>query len=157
MEIERKYLIKNLPDNYREYPFHQIEQGYLCTDPVVRVRREDHIFYLTYKGRGKMIREEHNLPLTEKAYSHLLQKADGNILTKKRYLLPLNSEHQAKDGKTLTIELDIFEGKFEGLFLAEVEFDTEEEAKNFVPPDWFGRDVTFSGEYQNSKLSGMKL
>lgn len=39
--------------------------------------------------------------------------------------------------------------------LAEVEFETEEEANAFVPPEWFGRDVTYSGEYQNSRLSGL--
>ena len=49
MEIERKFLIKNLPDNLSSYPYHQIEQGYLCTAPVVRIRRQDEEYYLTYK------------------------------------------------------------------------------------------------------------
>lgn len=153
MEIERKYLIEKLPENYQEYPFHQIEQGYLCTEPVVRVRKEDNTCYLTYKAKGKMVREEYNLPLTKEAYCHLIKKADGNILTKKRYLLPLDSGDPTGVAKDLTIELDVFEGKFEGLYLAEVEFETQEDAESFLPPDWFGRDVTFSGEYQNSKLS----
>ena len=39
MEIERKYLVTNPPEAYTDYPFRQIEQGYLCTDPVVRIRR----------------------------------------------------------------------------------------------------------------------
>ena len=78
----------------------------------------------------------------------MIGKADGNILTKKRYLIPVEGSH-------LTIEFDVFEGKFQGLMLAEVEFETEEEAKAFVPPEWFGRDVTYSGEYQNSRLSGL--
>ena len=55
----------------------------------------------------------------------------------------------------MTIEFDVFEGKFEGLMLAEVEFETEEEANAFVPPEWFGRDVTYSGEFQNSRLAGL--
>lgn len=49
MEIERKFTIKKLPSNLGSYPFHHIEQGYLNTNPVVRVRREDEEYYLTYK------------------------------------------------------------------------------------------------------------
>lgn len=151
MEIERKYKIETPPADYPSYPFHQIEQAYLCTDPVVRIRRQDDTFYLTCKSKGLLTREEYNLPLTEKAYYHLRSKADGIILTKKRYLLPLAAED--KNPLQLTIELDIFSGVYEGLVLAEVEFPTEESAMDFVPPAWFGREVTFSGEYQNSRLS----
>lgn len=147
MEIERKYLVHGLPADYQDYPFHQIEQGYLCTEPVVRVRREDDTYYMTYKSKGLMVREEYNLPLTKEAYGHLIAKADGNVLVKKRYLIPFDR---------WTVELDVFEGKFDGLVLAEVEFETEEEAKSFEAPEWFGEDVTFSGEYQNSRLSGLK-
>nr|WP_330362963.1 hypothetical protein [[Clostridium] symbiosum] len=91
---------------------------------------------------------KYNLPLTEKAYAHLLKKADGKILSKRRYLIPIPET-------SLTIELDIFSGDYEGLVLAEVEFQTEEDANSFVPPSWFTRDVTFSGEYQNSRLSSI--
>ena len=48
---------------------------------------------------------------------------------------------------------NIFEGAYEGLVLAEVEFQNQEDAENFAAPEWFGEDVTFSGEYQNSRLS----
>lgn len=147
MEIERKYLVTAPPENFRIFPCHTIEQGYLCTKPVVRIRKEDEEYYLTYKSQGLMAREEYNLPLTKEAYDHLLKKADGNILTKKRYFIPLGSD------STLMIELDVFEGKFKDLMLAEVEFQTEEEARAFTPPSWFGTDVTFTGEYQNSRLS----
>lgn len=147
MEIERKFLVSSPPEEFRRCPFHQIEQAYLCTGPVVRIRREDQSYYLTYKSQGTLFREEYNLPLTAQAYSHLLEKADGTVLTKKRYLLPA-------DGRPdLTIELDIFEGAFSGLILAEVEFSSEEDALSFTPPDWFGKDVTWSGEYQNSRLA----
>ena len=146
MEIERKYYIETLPENLEQYPSHLIEQAYLCTEPVVRVRREDDTFYMTYKSKGLLSREEYNLPLTEEAYFHLRKKADGRILTKRRYLIPLN-------GTTYTIELDVFEGDYKGLILAEVEFPTEEKALSFTPPEWFTKDVTFSGEYQNSKLA----
>lgn len=147
MEIERKFLVEKAPENFESYPFHMIEQAYLCTEPVVRIRREDSSYYLTYKSKGLLSREEYNLPLTEEAYQHLLTKADGNILTKKRYLIPVAGRED------LTIEFDVFEGKFEGLMLAEVEFASEDEALAFVPPSWFSRDVTFTREYQNSRLS----
>ena len=140
MEIERKYLVKQVPESYESFPCHAIEQAYLCTGPVVRVRREDDSYYLTYKGKGLLSREEYNLPLNEQAYRHLLAKADGIILT-------------VEGAGHLTIEMDVFEGSYQGLVLAEVEFPTEEEAMAFKAPEWFGRDVTFSGEFQNSRLA----
>ena len=147
MEIERKFLIKQIPEGCTSFPCRQIEQAYLNTDPVVRVRRDNDDYYLTYKGKGLLSREEYNLPLNKEAYEHLLAKADGIILTKKRYMIPVpGNDH-------LTIELDVFEGHYDGLILAEVEFASEEEAKAFNPPAWFGEDVTFSGEYHNSRLS----
>ena len=51
------------------------------------------------------------------------------------------------------IELDVFENDLAPLVLAEVEFETEEEANTFTPPEWFGEDVTFSPKYHNSNLS----
>ena len=146
IEIERKYLIDHPPAGYDSHPSRAIEQAYLCTEPVVRVRKEDDSYYLTYKGKGLMAREEYNLPLTREAYLHLLSKADGNVLTKRRYLIPL-------EGTELTVELDVFSGKFQGLVLAEVEFPDQASADAFLPPVWFGREVTFTGEYQNSRLS----
>lgn len=145
MEIERKFLIKKLPDNLTSYKARKIEQAYLCTDPVVRVCRDNDDYYLTYKSKGMIVREEYNLPLTKEAYGHLLAKADGNIITKTRYEIP------EKDN--LTIELDVFEGKFDGLLLAEVEFASEEEALGYIPPEWFGEDVSNSTKYHNSTLS----
>ncbi len=145
MEIERKYLIEEVPENLDAYEFKQIEQGYLCTAPVVRIRRANEDYILTYKGSGLMVREEHNLALTKEGYEHLKTKVDGILIEKKRYLIPL--------GGTLTIELDIFEGKLTGLVLAEVEFENEDEANAFTPPEWFGEDVTFSSDYHNSTLS----
>lgn len=145
MEIERKYLLRNLPEHLESYPYKQIEQGYLNTEPVVRIRRSDDTYTLTYKGKGLMVREEYNLPLNAESFAHLKEKIDGRLIKKRRYLIPLDDSH--------TIELDIFEGDLAPLQLAEVEFATEEEANSFVPPAWFGEDVTFSTKYHNSTLS----
>ncbi len=145
MEIERKFLIPELPADLDSYPSRRIEQAYLCTEPVVRIRRQDDKYILTYKSAGMMAREEYNLPLTKEAYEHLKEKADGIVLSKRRYLLPL------PDG--LTIELDVFDAPYETLRLAEVEFESVAQAEAFVPPAWFGEDVTYSGKFHNSYLS----
>ena len=145
MEIERKFLIDSLPEHLDDFPHKELEQAYLCTNPVVRVRREGEEYVLTYKSGGLMMREEYNLPLNQEAYEHLLKKADGIVISKTRYILP------EKDG--LRIELDVFHGKHDGLILAEVEFPTEEAANAYCPPEWFGEDVTYSTKYHNSNLS----
>ena len=149
MEIERKFLVKELPENLESYPQQRISQGYLCTDPVVRIRRSNDDYYLTYKGKGMMVREEYNLPLTEDAFHHMLPKVDGILIDKIRYLIPLDSK--------LTAELDIFQGTLAPLRIVEVEFDTEEEALAFTPPSWFGDDVTNSRQYHNSNLSKNRI
>jgi len=152
MEIERKYLIQkdSIPVDLATCDHCVIEQAYLCTSPVVRVRKQSDTYYITYKSDGLMTREEYNLPLTAESYAHLLKKADGNIISKTRYLIPLRDSNI---GKPLTIELDIFEGKFEGLYLAEVEFESEDDANKFVAPSWFGEDVTLDGRYHNASMS----
>ena len=148
MEIERKFLVSNIPKDLNQYPVHRIEQAYLCTEPVLRIRRKDDVYILTYKGAGFLVREEHEFPLTEEAYRHLLEKADGNRIAKDRYCIPYLG---------YTIELDVFDAPFAPLVLAEVEFSTEEEANNFTPPDWFGEEVTYDPSYTNAAMSRRKL
>lgn len=147
MEIERKFLVLSLPDDLNQYPCHQIEQAYLCTSPVVRIRHLDDEYILTYKSGGMMARQEVELPLNAQSYHHLRKKADGTILSKKRYILPLS--------EGLKIELDIFEDMLQGFVMAEVEFPTVEEANSFVPPSWFGKDVTFIRDFHNSYISAL--
>ena len=146
MEIERKFLIDTLPEDISSYPHKEYTQGYLSTEPVVRVRREGDEFFLTYKSKGRLSREEYNLPLNEESFNHLLEKADGIIINKTRYFIPIT-------GTSLTIELDEFHDELSPLILAEVEFESEEEANTFIPPSWFADEVTMSGLYQNSRLS----
>ena len=147
-EIERKFLIKTLPENLNEYKYHSMIQGYLNTSPVVRVRKEDDTYYLTYKGSGLLSRTEYNLPLNEESFHHLLEKADGNIISKKRYEIPY-----IQDNVIYTIELDIFDAPFSPLIMAEVEFESEEVAAAFSIPEWFGKEVTYDSAFHNSNLS----
>lgn len=144
MEIERKFLIDKEAFDFSDYPHKEYTQGYLNTNPVVRVRREGDAYVLTYKGGGLMAREEYNLPLNEESFNHLISKADGRIIDKTRYFIPL--------GK-YTIELDVFKGELAPLIMAEVEFESIEEANAFVPPAWFVEDVTNNPEYHNSRMS----
>jgi CYTH domain-containing protein len=144
MEIERKFLVSELLADLSAYPARRLEQGYLSTDPVLRVRRSGDAYYLTYKGPGLLAREEQEFPLTEAAYRHLLAKADGLIITKDRYRIPCGA---------YTIELDIFAPPLSPLALAEVEFPSEEEALAFQPPEWFGQEVTYDPAYTNARLS----
>ena len=163
MEIERKFLIGKLPEDLENYPSLVIEQAYLCTDPVVRVRRENDNYYLTYKGSGMMAREESNLPLTPESYAHLREKADGNVISKRRYLIPLEHPEVVEgaplppEDYSLTIELDIFDPPFDPLIMAEVEFGSKEAAETFLPPAWFGEDVTYDPRYHNSNMSKVIL
>ncbi len=162
MEIERKFLIKEMPGGLEEYACHHIEQAYLTTDPVIRVRKElifskakddepsMEKYTLTYKGKGLLAREEHELPLTSEAYNTLKSKADGNVIAKKRYVIPI-------ENTGLKVELDCFEPPFAPLVMAEVEFPGMEEAKSFEPLSWFGEDVTNDPAYHNSTMSRAKL
>ena len=164
MEIERKFTIRQLPANLDDYECLHMEQGYLCTEPVVRIRRENDTYYLTYKGKGLLAREEANLPLTKESYEHLIKKADGIIIKKDRYVIPLSNpqfdiEQLKKSGMDtipdslqLKIELDLFQTPA-GLIMAEVEFPSVELATAFLMPDWFLEDVTNNPAYHNSNMS----
>ena len=154
MEIERKFQVNELPKQLDCYMKKVIKQGYLCTGPVVRIRQSNDRYILTYKNR-KGLSQEHalmceevELDLTKEAFEHLINKVDGNIIEKTRYLVPLESGY--------TAELDVFEGVLSGFMLVEVEFATQEHAKDFVKPDWFGEDVSHDKRYRNSYLKDIK-
>lgn len=157
MEIERKFLIVRMPEHLEQYEKKEIEQGYLCMEPVVRIRKSNEMYYMTYKSRLNMKEnsadialscEEVELPLTKEAYEHLRNKTDEHLVTKTRYLIPIEGNY--------TAELDVFHGCLEGLIFAEVEFEDTEGAALFVPPDWFGKDVSFDKRYKNNYLAAME-
>lgn len=144
MEIERKYLIDTLPDLSRFDAVH-LTQAYIAREPVLRIRQENDRFVFTCKGKGLLEREELNLPISKETFQTLLKKCDGAVIEKTRYLIPLD--------QGLTCELDVFSGHLSGLVLAEVEFSSVEASLAFVPPAFFGREVTLDPKYQNSNLS----
>ncbi|MCR5588514.1 MAG: CYTH domain-containing protein [Bacteroidales bacterium] len=150
MEIERKYLVRELPGDLDSYPHTEIEQGYLCTSPTLRIRRMGDVFILTVKehivGSSTAIQNrEEEFSMLRDSYERLKTKCDGNLVSKTRYRISL------ADG--LTAELDIFHGVHQGLRIVEVEFPSVEAADTFTPPAWFGEDVSTDPRYRNSWLA----
>lgn len=151
MEIEKKFQIKRLPEQLEQYPKKEIEQGYLCINPVVRIRKSNENYILTYKARAQAavkdmhINREVEASLTKEGYLHLREKIDHNLIEKTRYLIRLEDGHMA--------ELDRFHGKLEGLCFVEVEFANEQDADSFISPAWFGENVSKDKRYTNSFLS----
>lgn len=175
IEIEKKFTVKKLPGDLEDLPCHLIEQAYINVHPAIRVRRQDQEYYMTYKGarsaaEGKIGQVEYNMPLDEASYDHLRAKADGNIIRKKRYLVPVNPDAYSEEylaarpdlqkkleNGEMAIELDVFDAPFENTVIAELEFPDEEAAKMYHMADWFLEDVTGNVEYSNAYMSSLKL
>lgn len=157
MEIERKFLVKEMPGDLGQYEKKVIEQGYLCRKPTVRIRKSNDDYILTYKSKFGVLEDanrmakvlnEIEVPLGKEGYEHLKEKVDNNIISKVRYIIPMENGLKA--------ELDIFGGKLAGLEVVEVEFPDEEMANAFVAPFWFGKDVSLDGRYTNGNLSSVE-
>ena len=144
MEIERKFLVKELPI-LKEYRNEKIIQGYISTDPVIRIRQMQDTYCLTVKSHGHMIREEFELSITKEQFTSLWTKVESSAIEKIRYFIPVE-EH-------LIAELDLYPGDLEGLMTVEVEFPSAREASDFVSPLWFGADITHDSRYKNNHLS----
>ena len=146
-EIERKFLVKKLPPELIRHKGKEIRQAYLCQEAheyEIRIRAIDRDYYLTVKKGTGLIRQEVEISIPEKEFEYLWQMAGSQVITKTRYLCPYEGH---------VIELDIFSGKWSGLHLAEVEFPSEGESSLFVPPTWFGQEVTENPDYRNGNLA----
>lgn len=143
MEIERKFLVKEMPclDGCEKS---EIVQGYISLTPETRVRKRDNKYYLTIKGEGDVVREETEKEVSEKEGRALFSQVESKLIEKTRYLINI--------GKYIA-ELDIYKNHLEGLVVVEVEFETEADANNFVPPLWFGEDISKNKEYRNKVLA----
>ncbi len=143
MEIERKFLVKELP-NLKGVKYSEIKQGYFSITPEKRVRKMDDKYFLTEKGEGDMVREEKEWEIDEETAQKYFDSSKTYIIEKRRYYLPYGE---------YTIELDIYSGKHQGLIVAEVEFESEGKAFDFIPPKWFGEDITKDKSYKNMVLA----
>jgi CYTH domain-containing protein len=146
-EIERKFLLKRLPENLKRSRRCLIAQGYLATEPGgrhVRLRKKGKTASLTFKvGRGAH-REEREIKLSAKQFTALWPATVGRRLYKLRYEMPW---------KNLLIEIDIYRRKHRGLVVAEVEFPNRTACRKFKAPAWFGREVTGNKRYSNVRLA----
>jgi CYTH domain-containing protein len=98
---------------------------------------------LTVKSLGSLRRVEVALPLTAEQFDELWPLATA-FVKKTRHRVELD------DG---VAELDVYGGKLEGLLVVEVEFDSEEQAGSFTPPDWFGDEITEDSRFRNAALA----
>src|SRR5436190_15699476 len=146
-EIERKYLLKRLPEDLNRWRRYVIAQGYLATEPAgrqVRLRKKGKTASLTFKvGRGRS-REEREIKLSSKQFAALWPATAGRRLRKLRYEIPW---------KNLLIEIDIYRRRHSGLVVAEVEFPDRATCRKFKAPSWFGREVTGETRYSNVRLA----
>ena len=146
-EIERKFLVRRMPDALASFPHVEMWQGYLVTAPggvQVRMRKAGDKHSLTYKRDRGNAREEREIELTAEQFAVLWPATEGRRLTKTRYDVPLGDR---------VVEIDVYSGKHEGLVVAEVEFDDEQSAREFRVPDWLGKDVSHDRRYSNQLLA----
>ena len=145
VEIERKWLIDGaVPADVLALEPEMIEQGYLVIGSdgsEVRLRRKSARPVLTVKSAGTLSRSETEIDLSEDQYLALWPATEGRRVVKRRRRLDSG------------IEVDIYEGELAGLSVAEVEFDSENDAAAFVAPDWFGAEVTEDQAYKNQQLA----
>lgn len=145
-EIERKFLVLGpAPEGLACEP---IRQGYItaATDSAeVRLRQKGHACFLTVKSEGVLVRDEYEIRIGQAEFETLWPVTEGRRVEKTR--------HRGKLDGGLEFELDIFEGHLAPLMLVEVEFPSEETARAFVPPAWFGEDVTEDKRYRNRALA----
>ena len=145
-EIDRKFLVRK-GDAYKHAAFSSshIRQGYIAADgATVRVRTRDDKAYLTIKGKsvnGGITRYEFEKEITPEEALHLLELCKGGVIDKRRYLVK-SGEH--------VFEVDEFYGDNEGLVIAEVELEREDES--YEKPDFIGREVTGDRRFYNSHL-----
>ena len=146
-EIERKFLVKRLPDKMKNSRHFAIVQGYLANEPAgrhVRLRKKGKTASLTFKvGRG-VHREEREIKLSSKQFAALWPGTVHRRLYKLRYEVPW---------RHVLIEIDIYRRRHTGLMVAEVEFPDRATCRKFKPPSWFGREVTGEKRYSNVRLA----
>jgi CYTH domain-containing protein len=148
VEIERKFLVAELPPELNQHPGQRIEQGYLAIAPdgvEVRVRRRDGQATLTVKSGPGQVRTEEEMAIDERRFDALWRLTEGRRVSKTRHELPL------EDGAVA--ELDVYDGELDGLLTVEIEFDSVDASERFTPPPWVGRELTGDARYANQSLA----
>jgi adenylate cyclase len=147
IEIERKFLVTSMDFISESFKQHSIAQGYLNSNPerTVRIRIKGEKGFITIKGAGNesgLSRMEWEKEIPFEEAQSLLQLCEKGAIEKTRY--------EVKSGHHI-IEIDVFHGDNDGLIMAEVELENENEAIEI--PNWLGKEVTGDKRYYNSYLS----
>ncbi|WP_276168861.1 CYTH domain-containing protein [Zobellia alginiliquefaciens] len=147
IEIERKFLVTSVAYQEQATLKERIVQGFLNTDKerTVRVRIKGELGFLTVKGKSNdagTVRFEWEKKISVSDAEQLLLICEPGIIDKVRYNVPIGSH---------IYEIDEFHGDNEGLVVAEVELQSENQ--NFKKPLWLGEEVTGIVKYYNSQLS----
>lgn len=145
-EIERKFLVNQVPGADVLGPGTQLRQGYLAEDGEVqvRVRITAGSATLTVKAGHGLTRTEVEAVIGAEDAEALWPLTDGRRVDKVR--------HRTAVGDRVA-DVDVYHGHLSGLCTAEVEFASEEAARAFRPPSWFGRDVTDEAGWDNASLA----
>jgi CYTH domain-containing protein/8-oxo-dGTP pyrophosphatase MutT (NUDIX family) len=145
-EIERKFLVGELPDEARGLRPTVIRQGYLAMggNREVRLRQVDKRFLITAKSGTGLQRLEYETTCSAAQFEALWPGSEGQQISKERYRINLSG---------LIADLDVFYGPLSGLKLVEVEFPDRETAAAFEAPYWFGPEVTGDSLFSNATLS----
>lgn len=147
IEIERKFLVSAVPD-LGALGAVAVRQGYLTAadDTVeVRLRQTDDAFFMTLKSGEGLQRTEYEIPIERSQFDVLWPATAGRRIKKVRHVGRLED--------WMVFELDVFSGPLASLVLVEVEFPSREAASAFVPPSWFGREVTDDKRFKNKALA----
>jgi CYTH domain-containing protein len=158
MEIERKYLVTS--DCYKELAVarYHIRQGYISREKTgtVRVRITDDKAYLTIKGKpaaGHFARYEWEKEIDVQEAEELMKLCQGTVIDKTRWIVPAETVDNLQltvDNLQLIWEVDEFHGKHEGLVVAEIELECEEQS--FKIPDFIGDEVSHDPRYYNANM-----
>ena len=165
MEIERKYLVTS--DCYKELAVarYHIRQGYISREKTgtVRVRITDDKAYLTIKGKpaaGHFARYEWEKEIDVQEAEELMKLCQGTVIDKTRWIVPAETVDNLQftvdnlqftvDNLQLIWEVDEFHGKHEGLVVAEIELESEEQS--FEQPAFIGDEVTHDPRYYNANM-----
>ena len=146
MEIERKFLVAELPQEAAGWRWTPVRQGYLALEEGVEVRlrvKGGRCFETVKTGSG-LVRGELEVELEAAQLEALWPATEGRRLEKERAEVPWGG---------VVLEVDRYAGVHAGLLVAEVELPTVEAAAAFVPPPWFGAEVTGDARYANRRLA----
>jgi adenylate cyclase len=146
IEIERKFLLREIPGADVLGPGEPLRQGYIAEedDVAVRIRISERAATLTVKAGAGLSRTEVDKAISRDEAEALWPHTLGRRIEKTR--------HRVAQGDRVA-EVDVYAGALSGLCTAEVEFDSEDDAAAFAPPAWFGREVTGQAGWSNAALA----